>query len=74
MPSNEEMRAAEVAVMNQDHCGYSVKGKRVLCDDESLGGELDPYGQKLKQEECSCRKAAKAALEAAEGVRNANTQ
>ena len=72
MPSEEEIEAAARAIMISDNCGYTVKGKRVMCTDDSINEAVDAYGERLKRCGCDCRNAAKAALEASEKVRNKN--
>jgi len=72
MPSDEEIEAAAKAIMISDNCGYTVKGKRVMCTDDSINEAVDSYGVRLKRRDCNCRNDAKAALEAAEKVRNKN--
>ncbi len=47
------------------NCGYTVEGKRVLCDDAAALGNLqDGYGKPLYQQRCDCRESARAVIEA----------
>ena len=47
------------------NCGYTVEGKRVLCDDaEALASLHDGYGKPLYQHRCDCRESARAVIEA----------
>lgn len=63
--TDDMVERAGIAVMEVETCGYTVSGKRTFCDDEILGDKKDPYGNNLKQAECDCRKAGRAALNAA---------
>jgi len=47
------------------NCGYTVEGRRVLCDDaEALANLQDGYGKPSYQHRCDCRESARAVIEA----------
>lgn len=50
------------AVMEQDGCGLSVEGVRVLCNDPRLGSLRDPYGKPHLEAVCDCEQKAMAVL------------
>ncbi len=54
MTNDELIELIAVALRTSDHCGLTLKGERVFCDDKRLGVAEDYH--------CSCKHGAQAAL------------
>lgn len=49
--------------MTETNCGFTLEsGERVLCDDERVEKFLDPAGRTYRQDKCTCRAEARAAI------------
>jgi hypothetical protein len=64
MTQSSLIEAIAQVIRNSQPCGLTNKiGDHVFCDDESLDGLKDGYGNQLRDNDCWCKKEASLALQ-----------